>query len=51
LADTRLFDFAGLALGDVPPEGGDLAFDREEFASPQRISILDSRSKEPACGE
>jgi len=29
LADTRLFDFAGLAPGTVPEYGGDLALDRE----------------------
>ena len=29
LADTRLFDFAGLTPGRVPEEGGDLALDRE----------------------
>jgi len=29
LADTRLFDFAGLAPGEVPEQGGDLAVDRE----------------------
>ncbi|WP_174873638.1 tRNA 2-thiocytidine(32) synthetase TtcA [Vogesella oryzae] len=31
LADTGLFDFAGLQTGDVPFEGGDTAFDKEEF--------------------
>ena len=29
LADTRLFDFAGLMPGQVPEAGGDLALDRE----------------------
>jgi len=29
LADTRLFDFAGLLPGEVPAHGGDLALDRE----------------------
>ncbi|MCC7549589.1 MAG: tRNA 2-thiocytidine(32) synthetase TtcA [Burkholderiales bacterium] len=29
LADTRLFDFAGLAPGRIPEAGGDLALDRE----------------------
>jgi len=29
LADTRLFDFAGLSPGTVPEYGGDLALDRE----------------------
>lgn len=61
LADTSLFDFAGLALGGaLPAEGGDTAFDREEFSDPSPdpddapaitrrsvISILDSRPKEP----
>jgi tRNA 2-thiocytidine biosynthesis protein TtcA len=56
-----LFDFAGLALGGaLPAEGGDTAFDREEFSDPSPdpddapaitrrsvISILDSRPKEP----
>ncbi|MBV8048875.1 MAG: tRNA 2-thiocytidine(32) synthetase TtcA [Paludibacterium sp.] len=51
LADTGLFDFAGLQLGQVPAEGGDLAFDREEFQPAKRFGILDSRPKEPACGE
>ncbi|WP_215780734.1 tRNA 2-thiocytidine(32) synthetase TtcA [Paludibacterium sp. B53371] len=51
LADTSLFDFAGLKLGEVPAGGGDLAFDKEEFKSPATINILDSRPKESACGE
>jgi tRNA 2-thiocytidine biosynthesis protein TtcA len=51
LADTALFDFAGLQLGQVPAAGGDLAFDREEFSAVQTINILDSRPKESPCGE
>ncbi|BEV72276.1 tRNA 2-thiocytidine(32) synthetase TtcA [Paludibacterium sp. THUN1379] len=51
LADTSLFDFAGLKLGEVPAGGGDLAFDKEEFKTPATINILDSRPKESACGE
>ncbi|AQR65631.1 tRNA 2-thiocytidine(32) synthetase TtcA [Aquaspirillum sp. LM1] len=61
LADPTLFNFAGLALGGaLPDEGGDTAFDREEFHDPQPdaddrparpvISILDSRPKDSACG-
>ncbi|MEQ6290983.1 tRNA 2-thiocytidine(32) synthetase TtcA [Vogesella sp. GCM10023246] len=34
LADTGLFDFAGLQTGDAPFEGGDTAFDKEEFRDP-----------------
>ncbi|WP_036666335.1 tRNA 2-thiocytidine(32) synthetase TtcA [Paludibacterium yongneupense] len=55
LADTALFDFAGLRLGEVPAAGGDTAFDKEEFGEPASgraaISILDSRPREAACGE
>ncbi|TDR80189.1 tRNA 2-thiocytidine(32) synthetase TtcA [Paludibacterium purpuratum] len=51
LADTGLYNFAGLQLGEVPAGGGDLAFDREEFQPPKSISILDSRPKESVCGE
>ena len=46
--------------GALPDEGGDTAFDREEFHDPQPdaddrparpvISILDSRPKDSACG-
>jgi tRNA 2-thiocytidine biosynthesis protein TtcA len=62
LADTSLFDFAGLKTGELPYEGGDTAFDKEDFrdpplpsddeeAAPRRtISILDSRPKESSCG-
>jgi len=51
LADRSLFDFAALELGAVPAGGGDIAFDKEEFTPARTISILDSRPKEPACGE
>jgi tRNA 2-thiocytidine biosynthesis protein TtcA len=51
LADSRLYDFAGLKLGQVPAEGGDIAFDKEEFQVTPGISILDSRPRESACGE
>jgi tRNA 2-thiocytidine biosynthesis protein TtcA len=52
LADSALFDFASLALGEVPAGGGDIAFDKEEFQPPRTsLSILDSRSKESSCGE
>ncbi|TIC78846.1 tRNA 2-thiocytidine(32) synthetase TtcA [Crenobacter intestini] len=60
LADTQLFGFVDLVAGEVPAAGGDTAFDKEEFHDPQpvdedgqarkRISILDSRPKESACG-
>lgn len=61
LADTSLFDFAGLKTGDAPFAGGDTAFDKEEFRDPtppvdddeaprRTISILDSRPKGEACG-
>lgn len=59
LADTGLFDFVGLKTGENPYEGGDTAFDKEEFRDPtpptedgeglaeaprrRTISILDSR--------
>ena len=49
-----------LVLDVLPDEGGDTAFDREEFHDPQPdaddrparpvISILDSRPKDSACG-
>ena len=51
LADTSLYAFADLQLGEVPDGGGDIAFDRESFAAPSTISILDSRPRETACGE
>jgi tRNA 2-thiocytidine biosynthesis protein TtcA len=64
LADTKLFDFAGLKTGDAPFIDGDTAFDKEEFRDPapheddveearlakRTISILDSRPKEDSCG-
>lgn len=63
LADTGLYDFASLKTGDAPFEGGDTAFDKEEFRDPtpdaedvdaapkkRTISILDSRPKETDCG-
>ncbi|HJV05917.1 MAG TPA: tRNA 2-thiocytidine(32) synthetase TtcA [Chromobacteriaceae bacterium] len=66
LADTALFDFAGLQTGEAPFAGGDIAFDKEEFRDPplppdeaglaettplrRTISILDSRPKESGCG-
>lgn len=34
LADTSLFDFAGLVSGQVPLAGGDMAFDKETFHDP-----------------
>ncbi|MCL6264075.1 tRNA 2-thiocytidine(32) synthetase TtcA [Craterilacuibacter sp. RT1T] len=59
LADAKLFDFAGLKVGDALVEG-DTAFDKEEFTDPRPLdedgkprrafSILDSRAKENACG-
>ncbi|MCW3481616.1 tRNA 2-thiocytidine(32) synthetase TtcA [Neisseriaceae bacterium JH1-16] len=59
LADTELFDFAGLKTGAVPAAGGDTAFDKEEFRDPQPeeatglrgISILDSRKPSTTVGE
>jgi tRNA 2-thiocytidine biosynthesis protein TtcA len=51
LADSALFDFAGLKLGDVPAGGGDTAFDKETFSDPGSINILDSRPKESGCDE
>jgi tRNA 2-thiocytidine biosynthesis protein TtcA len=63
LADTELFDFAGLKTGEAPFADGDTAFDKEEFRDPpallddesaeaprRTISILDSRPKETSCG-
>lgn len=62
LADTMLFDFAGLKTGDKPFDGGDVAFDKEEFRDPvaladddeqtarRTFSILDSRPKGDSCG-
>lgn len=50
LADTTLYDFAGLQRGSIPDGGGDIAFDRETFQS-DTINILDSRPKtETRCG-
>lgn len=46
LADTDLFDFQGIRHGDFPINGGDLAFDREAFASTNHFNILDSRTSE-----
>lgn len=46
LADTDLFDFAGLQRGQVPQDGGDTAFDRESFSevtTGKTINILDTR--------
>ncbi|MDO5686306.1 MAG: tRNA 2-thiocytidine(32) synthetase TtcA [Neisseria sp.] len=48
LADTELFDFAGLQKGQMLPEGGDTAFDREDFSGSLQqadkvINILDTR--------
>ncbi len=62
LADTELYPFAGLKVGDaLPSEGGDTAFDKEEFRDPvladedgqprRTFSILDSRPKAGGCGE
>ncbi|TCP10747.1 tRNA s(2)C-32 sulfurtransferase [Crenobacter luteus] len=63
LADTSLFDFAGLKTGAVPEAGGDTAFDKEEFRDPlpaggtlaeaprRTISILDSRKPSTTVGE
>ncbi|MCP2041531.1 tRNA 2-thiocytidine biosynthesis protein TtcA [Neisseria sp. HSC-16F19] len=34
LADTALFDFAGLSRGQDLPHGGDIGFDRETFSDP-----------------
>ncbi|MBP6562749.1 MAG: tRNA 2-thiocytidine(32) synthetase TtcA [Neisseriaceae bacterium] len=47
LADTQLFDFAGLKRGEIPAGGGDMAFDKDDSfqtAAPKTISILDNRS-------
>jgi len=43
LADTKIYDFAGLKADGVAREDGDKAFDRETFAEPNRISILASK--------
>ena len=45
LADTRLYDFINIRQGEIPAEGGDMVFDRENMDLPARktISILDSR--------
>lgn len=45
LADTKLFDFAGLQTGDSPFEGGDTAFDKEEFRDP--IALAEDDDGEP----
>jgi tRNA 2-thiocytidine biosynthesis protein TtcA len=50
LADTRLFDFAGLSPGEVPEQGGDLALDREPippFPLAARPSQRDADEREP----
>ncbi|MDC7708945.1 tRNA 2-thiocytidine(32) synthetase TtcA [Vogesella indigofera] len=41
LADSKLFDFAGLKTGDSPFEGGDTAFDKEEFRDPVALASAD----------
>ena len=48
LADPRLYDFINIRKGEIPAEGGDMAFDRESIALAERktISILDSRPRE-----
>ena len=48
LADSRLYDFMNIRKGEIPAEGGDMAFDREGVALAERktISILDSRPRE-----
>ena len=62
LVDTALYPVTGLKVGDVlPSEGGDTAFDKEEFRDPvpadedgqprRTFSILDSRPKAGGCGE
>lgn len=45
LADTKLFDFAGLQTGDSPFEGGDTAFDKEEFRDP--IALAEDDDGQP----
>lgn len=44
LADTHLYDFAGIVPGDIPAAGGDLAFDRETFSALDPLNILNSRA-------
>jgi tRNA 2-thiocytidine biosynthesis protein TtcA len=61
LADTKLFGFADLKVGEVPQAGGDTAFDKEEFRDPvapddeaaprKTFSILDSRKPSIIVGE
>jgi len=41
LADSRLFDFAGLAPGQVPDAGGDLALDREALPRFPHLAVTD----------
>jgi tRNA 2-thiocytidine biosynthesis protein TtcA len=43
LADTALFDFTHLTLGEQAPGEGDWAFDREVFPVAKPFSILDNR--------
>ncbi len=48
LADTRLYDFAGLRVGAaLPDEGGDTAFDSETFSDPT-APVFDDEDAAPA---
>ena len=48
LADTRLYDFAGLRVGAaLPDEGGDTAFDSETFSDPT-APVFDDEEAAPA---
>lgn len=49
LADTKLFDFPALQCGDLPPEQGDLAFDRETFVDPNPLRLAPAEAAW-ACG-
>src|SRR5574343_648241 len=49
LADTKLFDFAGLQTGDSPFEGGDTAFDKEEFRDP--VALAEDDDGEPMAAK
>ncbi len=41
LADTQLFGFAALTPGQVLPDGGDMAFDKETFVEPTLVGEHD----------
>ncbi|SFN98981.1 tRNA 2-thiocytidine biosynthesis protein TtcA [Formivibrio citricus] len=52
LADPKIYDFVNARADGKPRADGDIAFDREEFSEPNRISILASKPENMhgACG-